>query len=230
MGAKLKTSSLIDNVWIYASSLQPYCLAFIVPNEVNLRIELNGDRETDFAAMCKTAECVARMEKAVLETAKATDMQKFAIPKKIHIESSPWTPEEGLVTAAFKLKLAWVSGKPPPLYVYPPVVRVCVRLRVRAQNTKSTFSHAFASSTRASNSPPSNPLRHQQQQPVHGRVTNNRYAPPTHSLSALMSTVATNSSDCPRLFYYFFCYLSWSRGTAAAVQGVFGWWWLLSSW
>jgi len=109
--AKLKTSSLIDNVWIYASSLQPYCLAFIVPNEVNLRIELNGDRETDFAAMCKTAECVARMEKAVLETAKATDMQKFAIPKKIHIESSPWTPEEGLVTAAFKLKRKALQAK-----------------------------------------------------------------------------------------------------------------------
>ena len=46
-----------------------------------------------------------------LVNAFTADMQKFAIPKKIHIESSPWTPEEGLVTAAFKLKRKALQAK-----------------------------------------------------------------------------------------------------------------------
>jgi len=31
-------------------------------------------------------------------------LQKFEIPQKIHIDPKPWLPEDGLITAAFKLK------------------------------------------------------------------------------------------------------------------------------
>ena len=39
-----------------------------------------------------------------LQEAKKARLEKFEIPAKIRLLSSPWTPESGLVTAALKIK------------------------------------------------------------------------------------------------------------------------------
>lgn len=105
--AKLKTSPLIDNIWIYANSTQPFCLAFVVPNERALRTSMDlgaGDEGMTIAELCKKSEVEALIKKSIVETAKKTNLQKFEYPQKLFVEPSPWLPEDNLITAAFKLK------------------------------------------------------------------------------------------------------------------------------
>ncbi|KAG1331082.1 putative Long chain acyl-CoA synthetase 9, chloroplastic [Cocos nucifera] len=40
----------------------------------------------------------------VYKAAKQARLEKFEIPSKIKLLPEPWTPDSGLVTAAFKLK------------------------------------------------------------------------------------------------------------------------------
>ncbi|XP_076811732.1 long-chain-fatty-acid--CoA ligase 4-like [Clavelina lepadiformis] len=104
--AKLKANALIDNVWVYANGTQSYAIAFIVPNEKNLRnaIAGKGGNHPSITDLCKEDVVEKELKKAVQEASKIAKLQKFEIPQKIYIEPQPWLPEDGLITAAFKLK------------------------------------------------------------------------------------------------------------------------------
>jgi len=109
--SKLKTSDLIDNIWIFASSSQPFCLAFIVPNEKTVKQVLGKSESDDWEKLCESKEVETLLVKSVQATAKTTNVQKFEIPRKIFVEAKPWVPEDNLITAAFKLKRKALEGK-----------------------------------------------------------------------------------------------------------------------
>ncbi|XP_031345978.1 long-chain-fatty-acid--CoA ligase 4 isoform X5 [Photinus pyralis] len=103
---ELKTCPIVDNVCIYGDSSKQYCVALIVPNQTQLTdlATKNGISNKNFADLCS----LPAMEKAVLqellEHGKKCKLEKFEIPAAVKLCTEVWSPDMGLVTAAFKLK------------------------------------------------------------------------------------------------------------------------------
>uniref|UniRef100_UPI00358FC41A long-chain-fatty-acid--CoA ligase 4-like isoform X1 n=1 Tax=Myxine glutinosa TaxID=7769 RepID=UPI00358FC41A len=101
----LKTCPLVDNICVYASSMQSYVVAFVVPNRAGL---LGAAKMRCLAGswqeLCAKSELENDVLQALQEAAQKAKLQKFEIPKKVLLVSEPWTPESGLVTDAYKLK------------------------------------------------------------------------------------------------------------------------------
>ena len=54
--------------------------------------------------LCNDPEVVKEMLKTLTAFGISMRLEKFEIPKALLLLDEPWTPESGLVTAAFKLK------------------------------------------------------------------------------------------------------------------------------
>ncbi|XP_017768063.1 PREDICTED: long-chain-fatty-acid--CoA ligase 4 isoform X2 [Nicrophorus vespilloides] len=104
--SELKTCAIIDNICVYGDSSKQYCVALVVPNQ-SMLVDLAAKRgisEKSFEDLC----AIADMEKAVLqelaEHGKKCKLEKFEIPAQVKLVTEVWSPDMGLVTAAFKLK------------------------------------------------------------------------------------------------------------------------------
>jgi long-chain acyl-CoA synthetase len=104
--SELKTFPMIDNICIYGESSKTYCIAFIAPSQVQLEalgVKL-GKSGVSWEKLCDDPDVVKHVLKELQEYARKIKLQKFEIPGALKLCSELWTPESGLVTAAFKLK------------------------------------------------------------------------------------------------------------------------------
>ncbi|EEB18314.1 Long-chain-fatty-acid--CoA ligase, putative [Pediculus humanus corporis] len=101
--AELKTCPLVENICIYGDSSKHFTVALVVPNPSQLR-QLAGNPNATFEELCQDV----KMEKAVLNElekhAKKCKLEKFEVPAAVKLCAEVWSPDMGLVTAAFKLK------------------------------------------------------------------------------------------------------------------------------
>ncbi|XP_043470608.1 long-chain-fatty-acid--CoA ligase 3 isoform X1 [Leptopilina heterotoma] len=104
--SELKTCPLVENICIYGDASKTYTVALVVPNPRSLEemaIKL-GITSTNLEDLCNDP----RIEKAVLEElveqARKCKLQRFEIPGAVKLCAEQWSPDMGLVTAAFKLK------------------------------------------------------------------------------------------------------------------------------
>ena len=88
--AAFQDSPLIWQIYIYGNSARPYLLAIVVPTEEALT---RGDVESLKPLISESLQDVA--EKAGL--------QRYEIPRDFIIETTPFTPENGLLTGIRKL-------------------------------------------------------------------------------------------------------------------------------
>nr|XP_039268333.1 long-chain-fatty-acid--CoA ligase 4-like [Styela clava] len=104
--SKLKASPMVDNIWLYANSMNPTSMAFVVPNEKAFRALAltKGITSETMEEICQNKGMVKEMEQAIKQASDIAKLQKFEIPQKLCLEPEPWTPEAGLITSAFKLK------------------------------------------------------------------------------------------------------------------------------
>lgn len=103
--AEIKTSSLVENICVYAESSKNYAVALVVANEKALKaladsLGVSGDFET----LCNDATVEKAFIKDLSTHATKCRLERFEIPQKITLCSDPWSPANGLLTAAFKLK------------------------------------------------------------------------------------------------------------------------------
>lgn len=104
--SELKTCAVVENICVYGDSTKQHTVALIVPNPVALDeiAERQGLRGMDFDQLCSSPV----MEKAVVqelaEHGKKCKLHRFEIPTAVTLCKDIWTPDMGLVTAAFKLK------------------------------------------------------------------------------------------------------------------------------
>lgn len=103
--AELKTCPVVENICVYGDSSKTYCVALVVTNEKVLSEIAEGlGIEGEFEHLCSNS----LIEKAVLrelaEHAKKSRLEKFEIPAAITLCKEIWSPDMGLVTAAFKIK------------------------------------------------------------------------------------------------------------------------------
>lgn len=104
--AALLVSPFVDNIMLHADPFHSYCVALVVASQhmVEDWASKQGIPFTDFADLCEKAETKKELLASIQKEAKRARLQKFEIPIKIKVLSEPWTPESGLVTAAFKIK------------------------------------------------------------------------------------------------------------------------------
>ncbi|KAL6561233.1 Long chain acyl-CoA synthetase 8 [Orobanche minor] len=111
--AALMSSSLVDNVMVYADPLYSFCVALVVPSRQVLEGWANesGIKYHDFSNLCEKAEAKKEVQQSLAKAAEAVKLDKFELPAKIRLLPDPWTPESGLVTAALKLKREQLKAK-----------------------------------------------------------------------------------------------------------------------
>ncbi|XVE55342.1 hypothetical protein DITRI_Ditri03aG0151300 [Diplodiscus trichospermus] len=104
--AALSISPYVDNIMLHADLFHSYCVALVVASQhaVEDWASKQGVAFTDFADLCEKQETVKEVYLSLVQIAKKSRLDKFEIPAKIKLLSTPWTPESGLVTAALKVK------------------------------------------------------------------------------------------------------------------------------
>ncbi|KAG6663027.1 long chain acyl-CoA synthetase 8 [Carya illinoinensis] len=111
--AALTSCSYVDNIMLYADSFQNYCVALVVPSRQVLEkwAQQAGINYKDFSELCDKAEIASEVQQSLSKVGKTAKLDKFEIPPKIKLLPEPWTPESGLVTAAFKIKREQLKAK-----------------------------------------------------------------------------------------------------------------------
>lgn len=102
---ELKLFPLVDNVCVCVQLLGDNCVALIAPNEAELNkfaVKLNFSRR--FPDVCDDPEFISAVHKKIIEHAKTRKLEKFEIPVNIQVCRESWTPDNGLVTAAYKIR------------------------------------------------------------------------------------------------------------------------------
>ncbi|XWS21620.1 hypothetical protein CRYUN_Cryun30bG0070000 [Craigia yunnanensis] len=104
--AALSISPYVDNIMLHADPFHSYCVALVVASQhaVEDWASKQGAAFTDFADLCEKEETTKEVHSSLVQIAKKSRLEKFEIPAKIKLLSTPWTPESGLVTAALKIK------------------------------------------------------------------------------------------------------------------------------
>ncbi|KAB2083109.1 hypothetical protein ERO13_A05G234900v2 [Gossypium hirsutum] len=102
----LSISPYVDNIMLHADPFHSFCVALVVASQQMVEdwASKQGITFTDFADLCEKEETIKEVHSSLAQTAKKSRLEKFEIPAKIKLISSPWTPESGLVTAALKIK------------------------------------------------------------------------------------------------------------------------------
>ena len=102
----LKTCPLVDNICIYGDSSKSYVVALVMPDRKNLAelAEKLGKTETDFDLIRRDKDVTGAVLRELVLYGRQLRLEKFEVPGAVTVCDELWTPDTGLVTAAFKLK------------------------------------------------------------------------------------------------------------------------------
>ncbi|CAG8501551.1 9595_t:CDS:10 [Acaulospora morrowiae] len=103
----------VANICVFADSLQRKPVAVIIPIEarVNELAKENGVEGKSFEELCDDKKIVKAVLKECHEQAKRADLKPAEYLGTIVLVSDEWTPQNGLLTAANKLKRAGLEKK-----------------------------------------------------------------------------------------------------------------------
>ena len=102
----LKQCPYVGMAMAYADSNHSHCIAVVVVNEAPVKKfaaskSISGE---DVAALCANPVVVKEVSDACIAACKSGKLVSFETPKSYILTAEPWTPDNDLVTAAFKLK------------------------------------------------------------------------------------------------------------------------------
>ncbi len=102
----MKNCTLVEVPMCYAESTYDYCVALVCPSHAALKSlakTLPGVESDDVAVLCEDPKVVAEVSKQILAAVKGK-LVGFEIPKKVALIAETFTPENDMLTSAFKLK------------------------------------------------------------------------------------------------------------------------------
>lgn len=106
-----RTSSLVANACVHATSESKQPIIVVFPHEVHLRdaIKASNDpnlpsHEADIHKLCDTPAVVQLVFKDLLNVAKKNNFKSIEIVQGVVLTPDEWTPDNGLVTAAQKVQ------------------------------------------------------------------------------------------------------------------------------
>jgi long-chain acyl-CoA synthetase len=104
--SELKTCPLVENCCVYGDPLQSYVVALLVPDR--LRLEALAEKleiqNVEFEDLCVNVTMIGAVLRELQCHGKRVGLEKWEMPGAVTLCQDLWTPESGLVTAAFKLK------------------------------------------------------------------------------------------------------------------------------
>ena len=109
----LKTHALIESICLYADPTKDYVVAVAVPNQPALKelAESMAITDTSPDALCKNQKILTTVITTLSTYGSKNGLEKFELPKKITLVTDEWTPDSGLVTAAFKIRRIFIVKK-----------------------------------------------------------------------------------------------------------------------
>ncbi|KAK7790099.1 hypothetical protein R5R35_012622 [Gryllus longicercus] len=104
--AELKTCPLVENICVYGDSTKTYTVALVVPNQQHLETlgTKLGLADLAFEQLCSNSAVEKAVLQELVDHGKKCKLEKFEVPAAIKLCTEVWSPDMGLVTAAFKLK------------------------------------------------------------------------------------------------------------------------------
>lgn len=102
----LKNCPFIDNICVYGDSFHNYLIAFVLPERNSLiRLAESLDKQNiTFGELCDDREVIAKVLETLREFGESKGLLRFEIPNRIKLCPEEWTPDNGLVTAALKIR------------------------------------------------------------------------------------------------------------------------------
>jgi len=102
----LKTCPIIENICVYGDSSESFVISLVVPdrNKLTEMAENLNLANKSFEDLCTDTTITTEVLKELQGHGKKVKLEKFEIPGATTLCPELWTPESGLVTAAFKLK------------------------------------------------------------------------------------------------------------------------------
>ena len=109
----LKTHALIESICLYADPTKDYVVAVAVPNQPAMKelAESLAIADTSADALCKNQKILTTVITTLNTYGSKNGLEKFELPKKITLVTDEWTPDSGLVTAAFKIRRIFIVKK-----------------------------------------------------------------------------------------------------------------------
>ncbi|OQR79866.1 long-chain-fatty-acid--CoA ligase 4-like [Tropilaelaps mercedesae] len=106
--AELKTSPLIDNIYVHGNPHSTFLVALISPNmkalqQLAVHVGVNPNRFT-LAQLCKNPDIAQAAFEQLTQHARLCNLNKMEIPVKMKLCAEEWLPESGLVTASLKIR------------------------------------------------------------------------------------------------------------------------------
>jgi len=104
--AAVKSCSFIDNICVHGSSTHDFLTALVVHNQkvIDTLAKQYGLQNHSFDQLCRNKKIETMVNHAIKAYAEQNGLSKREIPLKIKLCSDQWTPDNGLLTAALKLK------------------------------------------------------------------------------------------------------------------------------
>ena len=110
----LKTHELVESICVYANPTKDFAVAILVPNlkalqglAENVQVNLNM---TD-VELCKNEKVLEKLIATLSIYGLKNGLEKFETPKKYALVLDEWTPDSGLVTAAFKIRRLFITKR-----------------------------------------------------------------------------------------------------------------------
>ncbi|KAA0201345.1 hypothetical protein HAZT_HAZT000552 [Hyalella azteca] len=105
--AVLKTHAVVDNICVFCDSNQNNTVAVVVPAAETLKkiaAGLSKNESDNLSDLCNDADVVKAVLKTLQSHGRSQKLNRAEIPTALFLTSEPWTPDNGLVTAALKLR------------------------------------------------------------------------------------------------------------------------------
>jgi acyl-CoA synthetase (AMP-forming)/AMP-acid ligase II len=103
----LKTAPIIENICMYADPQENFAVAVVIPALAELATLSSLPPEEAIKQKVVQANIVQMLTKYGL----SSGLEKVEIPQKVALTLEEWTPETGLVTAAFKIRRRFIVEK-----------------------------------------------------------------------------------------------------------------------
>lgn len=106
--AVLKTCPVVENICLHADSSKDYVFAVVVPNPASLKEALGETTTAPEKLNLEDPAVKAKVVEIMAAYGLKNGLEKFEMPRKVLLVLDEWTPDSGLVTAAFKIRRRFI--------------------------------------------------------------------------------------------------------------------------